>query len=668
MKTVSYPKNNGWHRGTALSLIALAASPALAQVAWTGAGADTDWSTAENWTASPSGQDVLFANAGAGGSASTVTSVVDGDYTLTGFSMDYMDPAEANTTTYQNISINAGKTLTVNGSFSVGATSEPSSYVNTNYAHTNYLTVGGTGSLVVDGGGTGTFTILPENTGTAQFRYMRMATLNMQELSSFSATNLDKFVFGADRSGGASWSASFARLALSNTIQANTLVMDGYSGASRMEFGVTNILHVDNILIGQQSMDVSEQTWSQGAATMIFRSGVAGATVEIRGSDGVSAADILVGRSGLPYLGPVTGVSGSGTLNLEGGTTDAKVNNLVVGLADQGTTNLTSGTAVSGTMVLGAGLMEAANVVLGRTTTGNTNTNAGITADATLTIKNYGVMDVSGDMILGDAQQSYIALTSTVNLELGTLKAASIRTGANAAGNKTVVFNWNQNTTIQNHAGSDLSVGEGVDLTLLGTGTHIFNIDAAQSGTVDSSILGEGGITKTGEGTLVLNSTGNSFTGATVIADGRLIVNGSLGTSALTLQSEAILRLTTTTIVALDWDGNAIIEADLGSIGAGMTVTGSFDPGADGAHTFDFMGAGVDGETYTLISGWASTGFTADDFSFTNLAAGLTGTFEIAGDALTFTAAAVPEPEQIAFCLLAAGALLVSIVRRRVCA
>lgn len=659
---------------------------ARSQSTWTGASSpDLNWSASGNWTAAPSGQNVIFTNAGGGANASTVTSVVDDDYSIGSLTMDYMNPAEANTNTYQNIQIDSGNILTVNGSLSVGASTEPATYPNTNYAHSNRLTIGGAGSLVVNGGGTGSVTILPPNTTAPQFRYMRLASLDLQNLSSFSATNLDRFVLGADRSGGVAWISSQATLAQTNTIQANTLVMDGYAGSSRMEFGTTNTLHVDSILIGHQSLSAGQQTWAQGAATMTFRSGVTGGTIQIRGRDGVSAADILVGRSGLPYLATFTGTAGEGTLNLAGGTTDAKVNNFVIGLADQGTTNLTSGAAVVGTATLGAGLMEAANVVVGRTTTGNTNNNAGITAAATLNIINGGTLDVAGNLIIGDAQQSHIALTSTVNLQSGTLKASTISTGANAADNKTVVFNWSQSMTIQNHAASDLSIEAGVNLTLLGTGEHRFNIDTGRSGTVASNILSSvaAQVVKNGGGVLTISSSGNTYTGQTIINSGTLIINGNISSSsgvtvgngntlagsgtvsAISILGGGRIGHNDLTATSLSWNGvgnsaTAQFQIDLDS-SSRLTLSEAFTKGGGSYFVFDFLDTGFVG-VHALLSGWSSTNFSASDFSYVNLADGLSGTFAIDGNTLQFTV--IPESSTVSLCILGALVLMV-VVRRR---
>lgn len=657
-----------------IALVTLLCSLSLSQAdtIWTGAGANTNWSTPENWSAGlPGSQNVLFKNQGSAAAATAVTSVVDADYTVGSLIMNYEAPVGASTITYQNLQINSGKVLTVNGGLSVGSTTE--TIYTSNFNYTNYLTVGGSGSVVMNGGGTASLTVLPINTGTAQLRYRRIAVLDMQTLSNFTANNLSEFVLGADQNSAASIT-SRVTLGVNNTIQASRLVMQGYSGQSLLQLGTTNKLYIDDFLIGQQDTTAPTQTWSGGSASMTFRTGVTGATVEIRAKDGVGAANIVLGRSGLAATGFGTG---EGYMNLEGGTMDAKVNNFVIGLADQGNATLASGAAVTGTATLGAGLMEAANVVVGRTTTGNTNTNNGVTALANLIIKNGGTLDVSGELLIGDAQQSTLALTSTVYLTSGTLKASSINTGANAANNKAVAFNWNGGTTIQNHAGSDLTINAGVPLTLTGTGVHTFNIDSAKTGTVNSTILsaaGVGGVTKTGLGKLKINSTGNTYTGATVVTAGTLEVNGSIvsssgitvnnggtltGTgdvSAIILNEGGIIGDNSLTATSFTWNGNSItsvgqLQYDLNMLVEGLTLTGTLTKGTGTYFTFDFLGTGELNMSYTLLSGWTSTNFVEANFSYVNLGGGLSGTFSIVDNTLTFTT--VPEPSVTMLCTMA---------------
>lgn len=664
----------------------LATTPlGVSQSTWTGAASpDLNWSTFDNWTFAPAGQNVLFNSNGAIISNTSVTnpavtSIVDDNFSVESLDMSYMATVNANTYTYQNIQINAGKTLTLNGSLSVGATTEI--LPDTNYLYSNTLKVGGSGSLVINGGGTGNVTVNPQVTGSLQSRYRRQAVLNLQDLSSFSATGLDRFILGGDQSGGTAWVGSWVVLGTTNTIQASSMVLDGFSSLSRIQLGQTNSLHIDDILIGHQAYETG-QMWNGGAAELTFRSGLSGATVTIRGSDGSGAANLLVGRSGTA-IGTTS--SGQATLNLTGGTTDAKVNNFVIGLADQGG-RTAAGDTVSANATLGAGLVEASNVIVGRTTTGNTST-AGATATATLTINNAsGTLDVAGNVLIGDAQQSSLALNSTVNLQAGILKASTISTGANAAGNKLVSFNWSSSTTIQNHADSDLLIGAGVDLTLLGTGEHRFNIDTGRNGTVASNILSSasGSVVKNGNGVLTITSTGNTYAGQTIINSGTLIVNGDISSSSLvivgngnTLAGTGIVSAITVngggrighnglTATSLTWGGvsspgTAQYQIDLSSSDR-LELSGAFSKSSGTYFIFDFLNTGSVG-THTLLSGWSSTTFSASDFSYINLSTGLSGAFSIDGNSLNFTV--VPEPSTAMLGLFAAIALVVAVQRKR---
>jgi hypothetical protein len=92
-------------------------------------------------------------------------------------------------------------------------------------------------------------------------------------------------------------------------------------------------------------------------------------------------------------------------------------------------------------------------------------------------------------------------------------------------------------------------------------------------------------------------------------------------------------------------------------------LTGTFDKGAAGPFQFDFGGGGLAGQTYTLAQ-FASTTFTASDFTSANLGPGLIGSFEVTPTELRFSVSVVPEPTT-SLSLLGAMAMLVGPRRRR---
>jgi len=77
-----------------------------------------------------------------------------------------------------------------------------------------------------------------------------------------------------------------------------------------------------------------------------------------------------------------------------------------------------------------------------------------------------------------------------------------------------------------------------------------------------------------------------------------------------------------------------------------LNLSGVFDKGSAGAFLFDFESGGLDGQTYTLV-GFTGTSFAASDFSYTDLGAGLAGTFVVNPTDLQLVVTVVPEPASI---------------------
>ena len=214
---------------------------------------------------------------------------------------------------------------------------------------------------------------------------------------------------------------------------------------------------------------------------------------------------------------------------------------------------------------------------------------------------------------------------------------------------------------------------------------------------VDNTATARVGVTKAGAGTWILSGT-NTYTGGTQVNAGTLVLNGSTGVGAFTSQvaSGATLAGTgtlsgpttvsgilspggspgaigTLSFAASDfiWNSGASAASttdwvfDLAAANQSdrVSVTGPFSKaGAGSGYRFDFGGSTELG-SFTLVDWTTSTTFQASDFGYTNLGAGNTGSFDIQGTSLVFTA--VPEPATLAGFAVAAAAVA-SLARRRI--
>jgi autotransporter-associated beta strand protein len=206
------------------------------------------------------------------------------------------------------------------------------------------------------------------------------------------------------------------------------------------------------------------------------------------------------------------------------------------------------------------------------------------------------------------------------------------------------------------------------------------------SGTVNDG-AGVGSLTKSGSGTLVLTAS-NGYTGGTLVAAGKLNVNGSISGST-TVSSDATIGGTgtvadvnilaggkfapgasigTLTGTSLVWNSNSTASAlfelsNVDNTSDSLSLSGTFSKGTGTSFVFDFQNSGfsngVSPTVYTLAS-FASTTFSQGNFSFVNLGPGLAGNFILTSNVLQFSV--VPEPETWA---LLAGATGFLWVRRR---
>ncbi|HIM39854.1 MAG TPA: autotransporter domain-containing protein [Methylophaga aminisulfidivorans] len=217
------------------------------------------------------------------------------------------------------------------------------------------------------------------------------------------------------------------------------------------------------------------------------------------------------------YTGVISGTGtvskdGAGTLTLSGNNTYSGTTTISDGTLQVGNGG-TSGTLGNGNVTNNSALVfnrsddSSYNGVISGTGT--------VSKDGAGTLTLSGTNTYSGGTTINDGTISIGALANlgsgALTLDGGTLQTTSS-------------FTSNRGTTLGASGGS-------------------FNIDAGITLTQSANISGSGSLTKTGEGTLVLSGSNNSFTGGTVVADGRLIaLDGGAIAKAGNITNNAIVE------------------------------------------------------------------------------------------------------------------------------
>ncbi|MEI6037997.1 MAG: autotransporter-associated beta strand repeat-containing protein, partial [Planctomycetota bacterium] len=395
-----------------------------------------------------------------------------------------------------------------------------------------------------------------------------------------------------------------------------------------------------------------------------------------------ATVQFTAGASGMTFANPITvqsGNSGIKTIENPSGNFTATLSGLLT-LDDNLTVKYSGGTG--GKFTLGAN--ATANAITG---SGNLTFLSNGTVAAIITGNNTGF---SGNVAV-----------QTGGVNVGSVNALNSNNTVAVASGATFDTN-NQTVTIaglndvSGSGGTVTNAGAAKTLTLGGGGSYSF------SGTITATTSANMTVTKTGSGTQTLAGT-NTYTGATTVNLGTLLINGSL-TSSVTANTGTVggSGSTTGNVTVGDSAGGHdafIAPGGIGTVGT-FTTTGSMSLLSDATYNFKLNGtavandklvaAGVTinssalfsftllGDTSGLIAGQVfdimhtTSGITG---TFSNLAAG--STFD-AGGGLTFnvfnsgggygndlylTVATVPEPAT--WGLLAFSLMTVLVLRRR---
>ena len=385
------------------------------------------------------------------------------------------------------------------------------------------------------------------------------------------------------KSGAGTWTFSGAATHTgATTINQGTLVLSGTLGAS----SAVSVADGATLRLGTSGSLASSTAASVAAGATLDLNGRNQEVSVLNGAGAVALGSgqlTVSGTGDSTFEGTLAGTgslvkSGSGILNLFGSVSHTGGTTVSAGTLALGSSDLLSGAVtLSGTATLDLGFSD--QTVGALTLSGGTVAGIGTLNGASVTVNNS-----SGTVVVESSLASAGVLVKSGAGTLDLRSVATIAGGVQVTGGVLSVANGGSfGTTVDVTLSggtldldlASLEVGSFnlVSGSLLGAGVLTagsFDIAAASGNlTIAAQLAGEGALTKTGAGNLVLTGS-NSFSGGFIIDAGTVTTNSlaSLGSGSVDLGASTLLRLDLA-------EGSELAGSDLASIsGAGVLEIG----------------------------------------------------------------------------------------------
>jgi autotransporter-associated beta strand protein len=446
--------------------------------------------------------------------------------------------------TAQTLTIgSSGITNAGSGVVAIGNASGGGASVNVTFAGSQSIANNGSGSIRIFNtvGGTGSPTITNNGTGTATVSFSNVINSTVSKFVQDSATSMLSFRGTSASTGG---------------VEVKKGTLNFGNNAANLGTGTVTL---GNVAGGSDAatLEVTDNT-SQSFANAIVLASTTTGPLTIR----LTEDSIPISHS-KTFTG---GITGSNSLTIQNNGGNDTINFTTNAIDNAGTlthtgtgTGLTTINSVIGSNVTGVTQNSASSTLV----LGGTNLYSGPTtvSSGALRLANQNAVQNS-TVTMGGGAGAALVFSSTVvgnAFTLGGLAASSAGAG--------------YNISLLNDAGSPAPIA----LTVGGN-----NASTTYAGVLSGT---GGSLIKSGTGTLALTGT-STYTGATTVNAGSLLVNGGLGNTAVTVNSGGLLG------------GN-------GSILGGVSVLagGTFSPGTTGPGLISVGSLGLAGTTLMDITG-----------------------------------------------------------------